>query len=195
MPSRKPRVRDRILSAATELFSRRGIRSVSVDAIATEAGSNKMSFYRHFRSKEQLAAEYLHTLIREAWEHWDATIAPFQGNPRRQLEALFAAHLAKNNAARGCAFANVTIEIPNDIHVLAGLVRGFKLEVGERLRKMAHELEVRDPGALGDALMLLMDGCDFTRLVFRGNAGPTASLMIAVNALIDAHKSDDECDL
>src|ERR1700674_4910569 len=86
----KPVVRDKILSTASELFYRRGIRSVTVDAIATEAGSNKMSLYRHFRSKEQLAAEYLHTLIREAWEHWDATIVPLQGEPRRQLEALFA---------------------------------------------------------------------------------------------------------
>jgi hypothetical protein len=71
--------------------------------------------------------------------------------------------------------------------VLAGLVCGFKREMRERLRKMARELGARDPGALGDALMLLMDGSDCTRLVFPGNGGPTASLMFAVGALIDAH--------
>ena len=93
MPSRKPRVRDRILGAASDLFCRRGIRRVGVDAIATEAGSNKMSLYRHFRSKEQLAAEYLRARIREAWEHWDAILVPLQGRPRRQFEALFAGFL------------------------------------------------------------------------------------------------------
>jgi hypothetical protein len=80
----------------------------------------------------------------------------------------------------------VVLEIAPDEHVLAGLVRGFKQEVRERLRKMAHELGARDPGALGDALMLLMDGSEFTRLVFRGHGGPAASLY-AVDALIDAH--------
>ena len=192
MPSRQPRVRDRILSAATDLFYRRGIRRVGVDAIATEAGSNKMSLYRHFRSKEQLAAEYLRAQIREAWEHWDATIVPLQGEPRRQLEALFAAHHARDRASRGCALVNVAIEIAEDDHLLAGLVRGFKWEVRERLSKMAHELGARDPGALGDALMLLMDGSDFTRLVFPENAGPTASLMFAANALIDAQLSAEK---
>jgi AcrR family transcriptional regulator len=180
-------VRDRILSTASELFYRHGIRRVAVDAIAAEAGSNKMSFYRHFRSKEELAAEYLRERVREAWQHWDATIAPHQGNPRRQFEALFAAHLAKDKASRGCALGNVVIEIVAQDHVLTGLVRGFKQEVRERLRKMAHELGARDSGALGDALMLLMDGSDFTRLVFPGNAGPAASLTSAADALIAAH--------
>jgi AcrR family transcriptional regulator len=180
-------VRDRILSTASELFYRRGIRSVAVAAIAAEAGSNKMSFYRHFRSKEELAAEYLRERVREAWKHWDAIIAPHRGNPRRQFEALFAAHLAKDKASRGCALGNVAIEIAADDHLLAGLVRGFKQEERERLRKIAHELGARDPGGLGDALMLLMDGSDFTRLVFPGNGGPAASLTFAADALIAAH--------
>jgi hypothetical protein len=36
-------------------------------------------------------------------------------------------------------------------------------------------------------LMLLLDGSDFARLVFPGDGGPTTSLMLAANALIDAH--------
>jgi AcrR family transcriptional regulator len=183
----KRRVRDRILSAASELFYCRGIRGVSVDAIATEAGSNMMSFYRHFRSKEELAAEYLRQRTCEAWEHWDATIAPHQGNPRRQFEALFAAHLAKDKASHGCALGNVAIEIADDNHVLGGLAREFQQEVRERLHKMAHELGALDPGALGDALMLLMNGSDITRLVFPGHGGPAVSLTSVVNTLIDAY--------
>jgi AcrR family transcriptional regulator len=183
----KPRVRDKILSTASELFYRRGIRSVTVDAIATEAGSNKMSLYRHFRSKEELAAEYLRERVREVREHWDATIAPHQGNPRRQFEALFAAHLAKDKASHGCALGNVAIEIADDNHVLGGLARGFQQEVRERLHKMAHELGALDPGALGDALMLLMNGSDITRLVFPGHGGPAVSLTSVVNTLIDAY--------
>ena len=49
----KARVRDRIFETACELFYRHGIHGVGVDAIAAEAGSNTMSFYRSFESKDE----------------------------------------------------------------------------------------------------------------------------------------------
>ena len=51
--------RERILAAAAELFYRHGVRAVGVDAIAEAAGTNKMTLYRHFPSKDELVAEYL----------------------------------------------------------------------------------------------------------------------------------------
>ena len=167
----KPRVRDRIFDTACELFYQHGIRSVGVDAIAAEAGTNKMSFYRSFESKDALVAEYLRERESEFWQWW---------------ESLFEAHLAtvKDKACRGCALGNAAGEMADDDDVLSELVRHFKKDVRKRLRKMAHELGARDPEALGDALMLLMDGSYFTRLVFPGNSGPIAALMPAVRALI-----------
>ena len=182
----KPRVRDRIFDTACELFYQHGIRSVGVDAIAAEAGTNKMSFYRSFPSKDALVAEYLRERQREFWQHWDATIAAYPDNPRRQIESLFEAHLVtvKDKSCRGCALGNAAGEMADDDDVLSELVRHFKKDVRKRLRKMAHELGARDADALGDALMLLMDGSYFTRLVFPGNSGPIAALMPAVRALI-----------
>ena len=43
-------------SRARELFYRRGIHVVGVDAIAAAAGTNKMTLYRHFASKDALIA-------------------------------------------------------------------------------------------------------------------------------------------
>ena len=40
------------------LFYRHGIRAVGVEAIAEAAGTNKMTLYRHFASKDELVAEY-----------------------------------------------------------------------------------------------------------------------------------------
>jgi AcrR family transcriptional regulator len=51
--------RERILSAASGLFYRHGIRAVGVEAIAEEAKTNKMTLYRHFTSKDELVAQYL----------------------------------------------------------------------------------------------------------------------------------------
>src|SRR5438552_17981167 len=55
----QPAPRERILAAARELLFCHGIRAVGVDAIAEAAGTNKMTLYRHFASKDELVAEYL----------------------------------------------------------------------------------------------------------------------------------------
>src|ERR1700709_2113361 len=70
----KPRVRDRIFETACDLFYKHGIRDVGVDTIATEAGTNKMSFYRSFASKDELVAEYLEQKGADMWQWWDGVI-------------------------------------------------------------------------------------------------------------------------
>jgi AcrR family transcriptional regulator len=184
----KPRVRDRIFETASELFYRHGIRAVGVDAIACEAGTNKMSFYRSFASKDELVSEYLRDQQREFWAWWDATLTPHAGNPRRQIEALFESHLehVEESDCRGCALGNAAVEISDENDALSTLVREYKQQVRSKLRAMARDMGARDPEALGDALMLLMDGSYFTRLVFPGDSGPVSSLLGAVRALIDA---------
>src|ERR1700722_11162418 len=85
----KSRVRDRIMKTASDLFYRYGIHAVGVDAIASEAGTNTMSFYRNFASKDELVAEYLRAQVREGFFCWDETVAAHSGNPRAQVESLF----------------------------------------------------------------------------------------------------------
>lgn len=193
----KPRVRDRIFETASDLFYRHGIRAVGVDAIAQEAGTNKMSFYRSFASKDDLVAEYLRDQEREYFAWWDETIAPHAGNPRRQLEALFEAYLdlarfkAKADCgcktSRGCALGNAAVEIPEDNDLLGGIVHAYKTEIRRRLRRLARETGARDPDTLGDALMLLMEGGYYTRLTYPQNTGPVVSIAKAARVLIDAH--------
>src|ERR1700728_4701405 len=110
----RPRVRDRIFETACELFYRHGIRAVGVDAIASEAGTNKMSFYRSFASKDELVAEYLREQQREVWEWWDAIVAPHAGDPQAQIEALFDEHVTRTCEcdSRGCPLVNAAVEIP-----------------------------------------------------------------------------------
>lgn len=198
-PADKPRVRDRILDAACDLFYRHGIRAVGVDAIANEAGTNKMSFYRSFPSKDDLVAEYLTDQEREYWARWDETIAPYEGDARRQVEALVASDIdlaslrakaiegCKCKTSRGCALGNAAVEIPEDNDRLGDIVHRYKTEIRRRLRKLAREMGARDPDALGDALMLLREGGYYTRLTFPNNTGPISAIVKAARALIDAH--------
>ncbi len=47
--------RDRLISAAVELFSQHGYRTVSVGEIAKAAGTTATTFYRHFTGKPDIA--------------------------------------------------------------------------------------------------------------------------------------------
>jgi AcrR family transcriptional regulator len=184
----KPRVRERILRTACELFYQRGIRAVGVDSIASEAGTNKMSFYRNFSSKEDLVAEYLRDQEREGWAWWDSVVAAKEGDARAQLEALFEAHVKRMSGcdSRGCGLANAAIEITEATPSRA-VVENHKQEVRRRFRKLARDMKAREPEVLGDALMLLWEGSYLTRLVFPGRQGPMQNVVRAVRTLIDGH--------
>src|SRR5262245_66154534 len=83
-----PRPRERILQAARELFYREGINAVSVDAIAAAAGTNKMTLYRHFESRDALISAYLAELAAEGEGVWDEARAAHPGDPHAQLRFL-----------------------------------------------------------------------------------------------------------
>ncbi len=185
----KLRVHDRIMQTARDLFYRRGIRAVGVDTIACEAGTNKMSFYRCFASKDALVAEYLRGQEHEAWKWWDETVAAHSGDARAQIESLFDAQRRKACAveSRGCALANAAVEIAEPSHPARAVVEGFKAELRRRFRELAHATGARDADALGDSLMLLWEGSYFTKLTFGGDHGPAENAAKAARALVGAH--------
>src|SRR5436190_22382276 len=107
----QPPPRERILQAARELFYRGGIGAVSVDAIATAAGTNKMTLYRHFSSKDELVAAYLKTLADEGEALWDVARAAHPGDAQAQLRYILrrVSEFAADPNGRGCALANAAV--------------------------------------------------------------------------------------
>src|SRR5258706_9371378 len=77
------RPRERILLAARDLFHRHGIRGVGVETIADAAGTNKMTLYRHFDSKDDLILAYLRGIAVEVDEMWRV----FQRDHPRDMQA------------------------------------------------------------------------------------------------------------
>ena len=118
--------RERILRAARELFYRDGINSVSVDAIATAAGTNKMTVYRHFSSKDELVAAYLAELAAEGEGVWEEARVAHPGQPDAQLRYVMhkVSQWASQSTARGCALANAAVELAERRHPQAKLHRG-----------------------------------------------------------------------
>ena len=126
--------RERILAIAADLFYRHGIRAVGVDSIAEGAGTNKMTLYRHFASKDELVAEYLRCLAEKASSSWDALAAQHPGNPRGQLRGWLedmAAHVASGDE-RGCPLANAAVELPERDHPARRVIEAFKTAQRQR---------------------------------------------------------------
>jgi AcrR family transcriptional regulator len=185
----KPRVRDRIFETACDLFYRQGIRSVGVDTIASEAGTNKMSFYRSFASKDDLICEYLQKEADEFFEWWDATIAPHDGNPRRQIEAIIEGQITKilNQDCHGCAFMNAAVELRETDHTAMKIIHTNKAETLRRMRKLTKEAGARTPDQLADALVLIASGNMMTRVSFAPDQWPGAQSLKVVKKLLQAY--------
>ena len=152
--------RERILAAAGDLFYRHGIRAVGVEAIAEAAGTNKMTLYRHFQSKDELVAEYLRQSAKAADACWDQLEQLHPGDELAQLGTWFrevAEHVADSDQ-RGCALANAAIELPEKTHPARRVIEEYKSAVRSRLVRLAQTAGLREPEMLADELFLLLEG-------------------------------------
>ena len=152
--------RERILAVARELFYRRGIHAVGVDSIAEAAGTNKMTLYRHFASKDELVATCLRELVVEIDAEWDAIAAAHPGDPKRELTA-WLQHIGEwfiRESGRGCALANAAIELPDQDHPARQVIREHKSAVRERLVRLCRDAGLRDPEAVASQVFLICEG-------------------------------------
>jgi AcrR family transcriptional regulator len=184
----KASARDRLFSAAINLFYRNGIRAVSVDAIAEEAGTTKVTFYRVFESKDDLIVQVLEEQSRRFWEWWDAIVAQHPGEPRKQIKELFERfqdEICGDEACRGCAVANAAVEIVEEDHPARAVIKKHKIEVSQRLRELCRGMGARQPNVLGDALSLLFSGAFAARISYDGRE-QIGTVWAAAEALLDS---------
>jgi AcrR family transcriptional regulator len=185
-PSR-PAARERILEAASRLFVRDGFRAVGVDTVIAEAGVAKMTLYAHFPSKDDLIAAYLERANERFWHWLDAAVAGVD-DPRAKLVSMFDAvgKLANDPQCLGCTFQGTAAEFPDPDHPGHRVALAHKQAVLARLGTLAREADLRDPEALADQLLLLMDGAWVAARMF-GPHNPSAQVAAAATALIQAH--------
>lgn len=184
----KPSARKRIFDSAAELFYRKGIRAVGVEAIAAEADSTKMGLYRSFPSKDELVAEWLRDHDSRFWREWDAMAGRHPADPRRQLAAAFdllARHVA-DPQARGCAMVNAAVEITARDHPARKVIEAHKAKLRARLAELCIRAGAREPRLLADHLFLLMEGAQ-AAIVTLGVRGPARNAAPAARALIESH--------
>jgi AcrR family transcriptional regulator len=177
--------RERILAAARDLFYRHGIRAIGVDAIAEAAGTNKMTLYRHFPSKDELVAECLRQFAAEAEARWDRLEAAHPGDPRAQLRAWVKAageHIA-NKDARGCPLCNAAVELPEKDHPGRRVIEACKTSQRNRLVRLCRAAGATQAERLADELFLLLEGA-LVSVQSVGREGPGARFVRMASAMI-----------
>src|SRR5713101_2170071 len=180
--------RERILAVACDLFYRHGIRAVGVDSIAEAAGTNKMTLYRHFASKDELVAQYLRSLAEKATSSWDKLAAQHPRSPRAQLRAWLedmAGHVASGDE-RGCPLANAAVELPEKDHPARRVIEAFKTAQRQRIIELCAAAELIQPEILADELFLLLEGARVTAQSI-GREGLGDRIIRMGEAMIAAH--------
>jgi AcrR family transcriptional regulator len=181
--------RERILTAAADLFYRHGIRAVGVESIADAAGTNKMTLYRHFASKDELVAEYLRRLAVESESSWAKRASMHPDDPGAQLRAWLkemADHIGATDD-RGCALANAAVELPEPDHPARRVIETYKKMHRERLIALCTAAALSDPEMLADELFLLLEGARVSAQCM-GRDGLGARLVRMGEAMIAAHQ-------
>lgn len=182
------RLRERLLSTARALFHKQGIRSIGVEAIAEAAGTNKMTLYRHFGSKDDLVMACLQRVAEEGLATWQELEADFPGDPVAQLHAWVQRAAACVIAdGRGCDLANAAVELTEDNHPARRLIEACKTAHRDRLVGVCKAAGIAQAALLADTLWLLLEGARVSRQSV-GVEGPSAEFVRMSDAVIDAFR-------
>jgi AcrR family transcriptional regulator len=178
------RPRERIIEMAQLLFRKHGIRGVGVDTIAEEAGTNKMTLYRHFGSKDELIAECLRDTAGGAEPFWRDLETACPGDPMGKLHAWVRAVASYASMEEGgCDLLTAAFELPEPDHPARLVVEAFKREQRARLVALCREAGIAEAEGLADALGLLLEGARVNRRSVGPN-GPSAHFVTIAEAVI-----------
>jgi AcrR family transcriptional regulator len=153
--------RDRILDAAYGLFSRAGVRAVGVDTITAEADVAKMTLYRNFASKNDLALAFL-AQREERWTRgWvQAEALSRAATPAGQLLAIFEifSEWFAREDFEGCAFITSLLEFDDPAEPVRGACVTHLANIRAFLRELAQAAGVEDPDRFAAQWHILMKG-------------------------------------
>ena len=178
--------RDRILQAASTLFYSNGINATGVDAIARLAGSNKMTLYKHFPSKNDLVIAFLRKRDEDFRAWFVEKINDKAEQPSDKLLAIFdvISEWLDIPEFRGCAFINAAAEFPvegNPVHqVSAEFYDNFRAFISD----LAAQCGIASSESLALQLTLLVEGAIVSEQMKR-HSGSAEQAKQAAKVLIE----------
>lgn len=181
-----PETRQRITAAANALFYLHGIKATSLDSIAEKAGVTKRTLYYHFRSKDDLIAEYLATRDQPNLTAFQDWFGNGQGGLPEKILALFAgvANAVNHPKWRGCGFQRTVGELANKPgHPAFKVASTHKKKVEAWLAEEFAKHSLPQPGDTARQVVLLLEGAFAAMLIHRDcsyitQAGNAAAMIV-----------------
>lgn len=178
-------VRERILSAAEELYYRKGYAAVGMDELRTAAGVSLRRLYAIFPAKSDIVAAVLARRHAQWESSVTAAVAAAGDDPRDRLLAVYG-YLEDwfcSDGFRGCAFINAFGELGGTHPEVAAVVRAHKASFQEYMAALVAEIGA--PSSLAAQLSILAEGAQSTAAI---SADPQAAVEArrAAAVLIDA---------
>jgi AcrR family transcriptional regulator len=177
--------RERLLTAADELFYAGGVHTVGIDRVIERAGVAKATLYSVFGSKDELIRAYLQARHAARRERITRKLARYD-TPRERLLGIFDV-LGESFAEpgfRGCAFVNASAETRpgSAIEEVSDESRAWMRSL---LVDLGQAAGAADPERLARQLALLYDGATVTARMDR-DPGAAAAARAAAVTLVDA---------
>jgi AcrR family transcriptional regulator len=156
----KVSMREQLIEAATELFYADGLRAVSVEKVIDRAGTTKVTFYRHFKSKDDLVVAHLERRAQLEREGITAAIEHSHGDADRAFQLISEAlgTMACEPGFRGCPFINAAAEYPDAESAVRKTVDEHRAWCTSAFAEIVAPLQLEDPAAVAGDLMLIRDG-------------------------------------
>jgi AcrR family transcriptional regulator len=155
------KARERILSAACDLFAHRGVQAVGIDAIIEQSGVARQTLYRHFSSKQDLVLAFLERR-EELWtKGWlQAEVERRTSDPDERLLAVFDVfdEWFRTPDFEGCSFINVMLEIADPADPIHRAGASYLASIRDFLVELARSAGIDDAENFARRWHILMKG-------------------------------------
>ncbi len=158
MIDKRTSTKDKILHTACELFYAQGYNATGIQQIIDQAGVSKGAFYSHFKTKDELGLEYLKSRSEEELEHLRAFLSEIDDPKERYLQFTpMIKEWVKSTDYRGCAFANMSAEVPNGQSPIRAEAKHHYEEFRTIIKEMIRDLLASDPALKSLDLQYITD--------------------------------------
>jgi TetR/AcrR family transcriptional regulator, transcriptional repressor for nem operon len=158
--------RERIVATAARLFREKGFDGVGLDAIMADAGLTHGGFYRHFRSKDDLAAEAVARGIAVSTQRQAATAS------LRELASRYLTPRHRDDRGDGCVVAALGGEM---VRQGAPVRRRLTEHVQEQIGKIAGWIAGRSARARREQAIATLAGLTGALMLSRAVDDPVLS--------------------
>jgi AcrR family transcriptional regulator len=182
-------VRQRILTTATDLFYREGVRAVGIQRVIDEAGIAKASLYAHYASKDDLVAACVKRRSDAVRSALEARLTMPGLDARAKLLALFDVQVesVESREFRGCPLLNASSEIAEPDHPAKRVIAAQREWLHSLIAELVRDAGVASPEQVAGTLVVLFDGAASSSLV-DGNAAAARHARWAAAQILDAHR-------